>query len=147
MYINSCRFNLYTNTYRNIQAKWFGCVCVQLSAGIEQSYLPYLSIWWYDSATLKRIVWASILQTTQNGICKKNNLSLFSIFYRELILVSKLSDNKSSSVCVLFTTNLGLIFREVVSSQINWFTMNGQLLKLFYIFLKALQSRLTENLT
>ena len=34
-------------------------------------------------------------------------------------LVLRLSDNKSSSVCVFFTTNLGLIFKRVVSLRIN----------------------------
>ena len=75
-------------------------------------------------------------------------------------LVSRLSDNKSSSVCVLFTTNLGLIFKGVVSSRINWFAfssrhalspfplfrtfMNGQLLKCFIFYLRALKARLVK---
>ena len=48
--------------------------------------------------------------------------------------VSRLSDNRSSSVCVFFTTNLGLIFKEVFSSRMSWFAMNGQLLNCFIFF-------------
>ena len=38
-------------------------------------------------------------------------------------LSSRLSDNKSSSVSVFFTTNIDLIFRGVVSSRINWLAL------------------------
>ena len=41
-----------------------------------------------------------------------------------LVTHSRLSDNKSSSVCVFFTTNFCLIFKGVVSSRINWFAFS-----------------------
>ena len=73
----------------------------------------------------------------------------------KLTLVSRLSDNRSSSVCVFFTTNIGLIFKGVVSSRIYWFAlnlrhapftlfktfMNKQFLKLFYIFSESLETK------
>ena len=40
-------------------------------------------------------------------------------------MVSRLSDNNSSSVCVLNTTNRGLIVKGVVSSRINWFAFSS----------------------
>ena len=115
---NSCRYFLYISTYRNKLARWFGCVFVQLSAGIYQSELPYLPSWewimcalWHSSTTQQWTARASRLRTpTQNGICKQNNLSLCSIYYREidLRLCSSVFNQSlcTSLMCLVITINL-----------------------------------------